>query len=292
MPSLAPQREPARAETVLASSAAEPARKTLLERVACGLARWPGLALAAWLAGWLVLGAGASVGWGGWPLLALAWAPSLALAFLVVGRWRRLIAACGLPAALLLQQGAPAWAWLALAGVLLALYPVSAWRDAPLFPTPPDALTWLAPRLRLAPGARVLDAGSGLGHGLTALRRAFPQAHLEGVERSGLLVLACALRRRVRARVRRGDLWAASWARYDLVYFFQRPESMAPAWRKACAEMRPGSWLLSLEFPVQGVTPTHEAGPASGGGRRVFAYRVPPRNAIRTQPPAPPADIE
>ena len=256
------------------------------------LTRWPGPALAAWLAGWFVLGAGASVGWKGWTLLAAAWAPSLALAFLVAGRWRRLIAACGLPAALLLQQGAPAWAWLALAAVLLALYPVSAWRDAPLFPTPPDSLLWLAPRLHLAPGARILDAGSGLGHGLLALRRAFPQALLEGVERSGLLVLACALRRRIRARVRRGDMWAVSWERHELVYLFQRPESMAPAWRKACAEMRPGSWLLSLEFPVPGVVPTHQAGPAAGSGRRVFAYRVPPRGPTRTQPPAPAADKE
>jgi hypothetical protein len=32
-------------------------------------------------------------------------------------------------------------------------------------------------------------------------------------------------------------MWRADWSGYQLVYLFQRPESMARAWAKGCAEM-------------------------------------------------------
>jgi hypothetical protein len=50
-------------------------------------------------------------------------------------------------------------------------------------------------------------------------------------------------------------MWASSWAGFDLVYLFQRPESMRRAWDKACGEMKAGAWLVSLEFEVPGVVP-------------------------------------
>ncbi|HQX07900.1 MAG TPA: methyltransferase type 12, partial [Zoogloea sp.] len=43
------------------------------------------------------------------------------------------------------------------------------------------------------------------------------------------------------------------WSGYALVYVFQRPESMAHAAAKARHEMRPGSWLVSLEFKAPGL---------------------------------------
>ena len=142
---------------------------------------------------------------------------------------RALVVAGGFPLSLLasgLAGGAARLGLAAAAGAAAAAVPAHAWRDAPLFPTPAGALDALAPALPLAPGARVLDAGCGLGHGLRALRRACPQARLEGVEWSWPLAWSPALRC-PRARVRRGDMWAGSWAGYDLVYLFQRPESMA-----------------------------------------------------------------
>jgi hypothetical protein len=50
----------------------------------------------------------------------------------------RLIAA-GFPLSLALTgaAGLPAWAWLVPLALLLLVYPLNAWRDAPLFPTPP-----------------------------------------------------------------------------------------------------------------------------------------------------------
>ena len=103
----------------------------------------------------------------------------------------------------------------------------------------------------------VLDAGCGLGHGLQALERAYPEVHLHGLENSWPLRWAAAVYAR-HAHVHHGDMWAHDWSRYDMVYLFQRPESMVRAWDKASRDMKPGSWLASLEFPVpDAVSYTH-----------------------------------
>ncbi len=242
------------------------------------LLRWPLPALLCW---------GAS--WGVWLLLqraglALEWAAVLAMignlaASLTMGqRWRQLIVALGFPLSMLLLApgaGLPAWAWLGLLLALVGLYPVRAWRDAPWFPTPSGALRGLALKTRLAgrqPPPRILDAGCGHGAGLIELRAEFADAELVGIEWSRSLRWLCAWRCPW-ARVRRGDLWAESWADYDLVYLFQRPESLARAIAKASREMRAGSWLVSLEFADEVLVAT--AALRKPGQRPVWLYRMP-----------------
>lgn len=235
---------------------------------------WPLPALLGWL-----------IAWGVFALLRASGAPDAVAALagiavsVVLGMagntpWRRLIIAGGFPLSLVaagLAGGVPGWAWLASLALLALAYPVGAWRDAPLFPTPADALDALPRHAALPDGARILDAGCGLGHGLAALRRAWPQARIEGVERSVALALAARLRCPW-ARVRAGDMWAHDWRGCDLVYLFQRPESMARAWQKARAELAPGAWLASLEFAVDGVRPA--AVVPCRDGRRVWLYRM------------------
>jgi SAM-dependent methyltransferase len=196
--------------------------------------------------------------------------------------WRRLILVAGFPLSLVVAGGAagalPAWAWLLPLGLLLAVYPVQAWRDAPVFPTPKGALAGLAALVPLPEGASVLDAGCGLGDGLRALRAEYPGARLLGLEWSRPLARACALRCRwagLGATVRRGDIWAADWSGHDLVYLFQRPESMARAMDKAGRELKPGAWLASLEFEAVGWRPTARLD--SVAGKPVWLYRAPLR---------------
>ena len=183
--------------------------------------------------------------------------------------------ALGFPASALAAGSAlPAWGWLLPLGVLASAYPMRAWRDAPLFPTPPRALDALAPLLPVRAGSDLLDAGCGLGHGLRALRSAWPQCRVHGVEWSWPLAMVASLRCPW-ARVCRGDMWVRSWSGFDVVYVFQRPESMARAWDKAVAEMHCGAWLVSLEFSVPGRAPDLCLdGP---GERRVLAWRLPYR---------------
>ncbi|MCZ2104447.1 MAG: class I SAM-dependent methyltransferase [Comamonadaceae bacterium] len=187
------------------------------------------------------------------PLSAMLLACAVgALACLPARRWwRRALIALGFPLSLALSgtQLLPTWAWLLPMAMLLLVYPLHTWRDAPLFPTPAGALGGLAAVASLAPGAAVLDGGCGLGAGLRALRTVYPRARLHGVECSPLLALACRLRCPW-ARVWRGDLWAEDWRDYQMVYLFQRPETMARAAAKARAEMLPGTWLVSLAFAV------------------------------------------
>ena len=237
---------------------------------------WPLPALLAWAAAWLLY---AGLQRSAVPAaLALLLACALGTAASVLGRswWRRSLIAAGFPLSWLASGASagavPAWAWLVPLALLLLVYPLNAWRDAPLFPTPRQALEALPGAALLAPQARVLDAGCGLGDGLRALRRAYPQARVEGVEWSRTLRLLCALRCPW-ARVQRGDMWAVDWGQYALVYLFQRPESMERAAAKARADMPPGAWLVSLEFAVPGVRP-HAQLPL-GGERVLWVYRLP-----------------
>ena len=252
---------------------------------------WPLPALLSWALAWAVfLALRAAEA----PLLVTMAAPVAAgavLGMLGTTPWRRAFVVAGFPLSLAasgLAAALPAWGWLLPLALLAALYPLRAWRDAPMFPTPAGALEGLAGLAPLPAGARVLDAGCGLGHGLRELRREYPLAALSGLEWSGLLRLLCAARCAwigLDASVRRGDIWAADWSAFDIVYAFQRPESMQRAAEKARRELRPGAWLVSLEFEVPGLTPTHRL--AGAGGRAVWLYRTPaaaPAAAVKAAP--------
>lgn len=235
--------------------------------------RWPLPALWSWLAAWLVYAASLTVGLAPGAALALGAAVGAGLAGLQGQRWRRLIVALGFPASVLglgWQGGASALPWLAPLALLWWLYPRRAWTEAPIFPTPRDALARLPELAPLPPAARVLDAGCGAGDGLRELLRAYPQARVEGVEWSRPLVWL-ARWRASGALVRRGDLWADDWAPFALVYVFQRPESMPRLWAKACAEMGPQAWLVSLDFAVPDVAPV--ASWQLPTGKTVWVYR-------------------
>ena len=136
----------------------------------------------------------------------------------------------------------PAWVWLvplvfAAAGVPAQCLARCAWcspRRATL-----EGAACPGP---LAPAARVLDAGCGLGDGSCplALRAAYPQVALDGIEWE----LAAARGQRVAlpwARVRWADMWKTDWSGYQMrcKIWFQRPESTARAAAKAQAEMAP-----------------------------------------------------
>jgi SAM-dependent methyltransferase len=235
---------------------------------------WPLPAVLVWALAWgafsVALRSGAS------PWLAVGVACALGVVASVLGAtwWRRAIIALGFPLSLAASGAValPAWAWLVPLLLLLLIYPLNAWRDAPLFPTPLYALKDLAAHAPLGPSALILDAGCGLGDGLKALRGAYPQAQLHGLEWSWPLRGVCALRCPW-ALVRQGDIWRADWSAYDMVYLFQRPESMPRAAAKALDELRPGAWLVSLEFEAADLQP--HARLQAPDGRPVWVYQMP-----------------
>ena len=112
--------------------------------------------------------------------------------------------------------------------------------------------------------------------GLREWRRVLPTGRLAGWEWSPLLRLWTAWRLPW-ATVQRRDIWTSPWSNFEVVYLFQRPESMPRAWEKACAEMQPGAWLVSLEFEVPGRVP--DASLEVVPGKPVWAYRIKARTA-------------
>lgn len=252
---------------------------------------WPLAAFGAWIAAWGAYAGLRSLDAPAALALAAAALLGAALAVLAATPWRRVFVAGGFPLSLAasgLGSAVPGWAWLLPLGALALLYPLRSWRDAPLFPTPSGALAGLQGAAPLAPGAHIVDAGCGLGDGLRELHRAYPAARLDGWEWSAPLAAACALRcrtARVPARIRRRDIWAADWSAHDMVYLFQRPESMPRAIEKAARELKPGAWLASLEFEAAGLRP--DAVHACPDGRRVWLYRAPFKVPLNPREPQP-----
>lgn len=228
----------------------------------------------AWGGSWLCYGLLEKSGMTTWLALSLATVLGVLLSVFAGTFWRRVAVAAGFPLSLLLSGAVslPAWAWLLPLVIVALVYPMNAWRDAPLFPTPAEALMGMATSAPLKPGASILDAGCGLGHGLRALRSAYPDATLYGIEWSwplrALTALLCPW-----AKIRQGDMWAADWSTHDMVYLFQRPETMPRAVEKAASELRAGAWLASLEFPAEDLQAT--AVLRTVEGKPVWLYRAP-----------------
>jgi hypothetical protein len=235
---------------------------------------WPLPALLAWACAWAVFLVLHLLQLPAWLNLGLTTGLGLVLALYAASPWRRLFMALGFPLSLAasnLLVGMSAWPWLIPLGLLVLLYPLGAWRDAPLFPTPRGVLQGLDHIAPLIGAARILDAGCGLGAGLRELRRIYPQARLHGLEWSWPLRLLCGLACPF-AKVRRGDIWKQDWSAYALVYMFQRPESMGPAADKARRELPSGAWLVSLEFEAPALRPV--AVLRNRADKPVFVYRM------------------
>ena len=205
---------------VAASSYAGPERRRFVNR------SWPLPAFAAWGAAWLVFAASSQLGAQAAAAFVAAGLFGAVLSLLGATPWRRLFIGCGFPLSFAASGSAgsvPAWLWLLPLALLALVYPWRTWRDAPLFPTPRGALEGLAECVPLPAGARVLDAGCGLGAGLRELRREYPAALLEGLEWSWPLRWACALRCRF-AQIRRADCMASALRNRDTPTYCPRPE--------------------------------------------------------------------
>ena len=236
---------------------------------------WPLPALLAWGSSWLIFKALLSVGLGETIALVLAAFWGGFLSRFGHTPMRKALIVLGFPMSMVVSSSTlsvPPIAWLFLLGLIVLIYPRKAWRDAPLFPTPKQALREMPEHITLPAGARILDAGSGMGDGLIALRQAYPRAELHGVEMSWPLRVLSAMRCSF-ARIRQGDIWLVDWRSFDVIYMFQRPESMPRAVEKADAELRRGAWLVSLEFEAKDLVPT--ATLTCRDGRPVWMYQVP-----------------
>jgi hypothetical protein len=106
---------------------------------------------------------------------------------------------------------------------------------------------------------RFIDIGSGLGGVLTHLANIRPDGDYRGIESAPLPFLWSWFRVRLggyrQCRVQWGDFWNCDLSQYDMVFAYLSPAPMERLWRKAKAEMRPGTVFVSSTFSVPGQLP-------------------------------------
>lgn len=239
-------------------------------------------ALAAQLMGWVLAGLGCIA-------LGLPVAPSLPLAaiqgaiaagigvLLRSERWWiaiHLVFSPALVAALRLDLP-PAFPLAVLAGLTFVFW--TTFRgEVPLFLSSRAAAEALLGMLPQRPGLQVIDLGAGTGGLLCRLAQARPETHFTGIEHAPLPWLVARLNARglPNLSMRRGDLWRQPLGEQDVVYVFLSPPVMPRLWEKACAEMRPGTLLVSSSFPVPAIVPEQVVEVPDRRGTRLYCYRM------------------
>ncbi len=107
-----------------------------------------------------------------------------------------------------------------------------------------------------------VDIGSGLGGLILYLAGRFESASFIGVEIAPLPWLASYLRVQFKnganasnAQFLRSNYENLDFSKFDVVFAYLSPAAMSALWQKAKKEMRPGSILISYEFPILGIEP-------------------------------------
>lgn len=158
--------------------------------------------------------------------------------------------------ALMLMLALPPWLYLMLFSVLLLIYWSTYRTQVPYYPSTKSAWLALEQFLPKDHPFALIDIGSGLGGLVLHLGKKYPQGIFKGVEIAPLPWLISRLRQRITASPVR-FLWSSyerlDFSEFDVVFAYLSPAAMDALWHKASTEMRSGSRLASLEFPVTGV---------------------------------------
>lgn len=125
---------------------------------------------------------------------------------------------------------------------------------------------------------RFIDLGSGLGGVLTYLASVRPDGHYSGVESAPLPWLWSWLRIRLggyrQCQAHWGSMWDHDLSEYDVVFAYLSPVPMERLWRKARAEMRPGSLFISSTFAVPEQAPHETVETDDLHGSTLFIWRM------------------
>lgn len=222
----------------------------------------------------------------GWQAAAMPWRETslaiggVALLFATVSRqpwWWRLIHASFMPLVWATHRLAIDPGWFLLAFILLLLvYRGALSGQVPLYLSNRQTVAALDRLIAREDAGRILDLGAGLGSTLIPLADTWPERRFSGSENAPLTWLASRLLGigRPNLELRWGDLWHTPLADQDLVYAFLSPAPMAELWRKAQAEMRPGSLFVSNSFPVPEVAPSEVIEVPCSPPRPLYCYRM------------------
>jgi hypothetical protein len=204
--------------------------------------KWPGIQLP--LFSWVLLQGATAAVITGWRKLALWW---VFIQFLFP------IALVAVP-----MLHLPPIAFLIGFVFLLCLYWTTFQTQVPFFPSGPATWNTVAELLPQDRSLHFVDVGSGLGGLILNLAEQRPDSSFAGIEVAPLPWLVSSIRARLgrsRGRFTRGNYDHVHFKDYDVVFAYLSPAAMPDLWKKARAEMRPGTLLLSYEFAIPYVAP-------------------------------------
>ena len=135
---------------------------------------------------------------------------------------------------------------------LLVLYWSTFRTQVPFYPSGSAAWHAVAERLPAYP-LRIVDIGSGFGGMVTHLARARTDCEITGIELAPLPLFTSRVIASLtdgKGKFLHGDYQQLHFGEYDVVFAYLSPAAMPALWRKARAEMKPGSVLMSYEFAI------------------------------------------
>ena len=157
----------------------------------------------------------------------------------------------------MLMLPVPPWLYLALFLFFLVFYWSTYRTQVPYFPS--NKKVWRALEALLPPNKSVslVDIGSGMGGLIMYMGKKYPESKYTGVEIAPLPWLWSYVRNAGRktgnTKFLRANYETLDFADFDVVFAYLSPAAMNALWIKAKSEMRPGTMLISYEFPIVGV---------------------------------------
>lgn len=142
--------------------------------------------------------------------------------------------------------------------IFFALYWHTFRTQVPYYPSHRAVWDAIVPLLPTDRSIRLIDIGSGLGGLVLNLAARRPESAIIGVELAPLPWLISWLRGHFKhssAKFLRADYATLNFSEFDVVFAYLSPAVMTNLWEKSCAEMRPGSLLLSYEFNIDQQSP-------------------------------------
>lgn len=127
--------------------------------------------------------------------------------------------------------------------------------QVPYYPSGPLAWDEVAAQLPTLRPIRFVDVGSGFGGMVMHLAKIRAESQFIGIELAPLPWLTSWLAgalTRSRGKFLRDDYNHLDFGEFDVVFAYLSPAAMPSLWKKARAEMRAGSLLLSYEFAIPG----------------------------------------
>ncbi len=172
---------------------------------------------------------------------------------------------------LLAMQISPAW-YLGAFLVLSLLFWGAIVTRVPLYLSGNQVWEVVLTQLPENKALNIIDIGSGLGGLVLYLASNRPDCKVSGIEISPFLWAVSRVRQKFsksQAQFLLGNYEKLKFQSYDIVFAYLSPIVMDKLWLKMESEMKPGSLLLSYEFPIEDIDPDIEI---TVGNKRLYGW--------------------